>query len=152
MASNETAIFAAGCFWGVERAFQDLSGVKSTVVGYCGGESPDPTYEKVCTGRTGHAESVLIEFDPLVLQYSQLLEVFWKIHDPTTFNRQGPDIGSQYRSAIFCTNDRQSQIAHESMHKAQAKFQFPIVTQIAAAGEFYPAEEYHQSYLKKKGR
>lgn len=149
----EKAMFAAGCFWGVEEAFRTLPGVKSTTVGYCGGTTTNPTYEDVCSHRTGHAEVVLVEFDPAQISYEQLLNVFWTNHDPTTLNRQGPDIGDQYRSAIFFTTPEQEKQARESMqkHEAAGTFKRPIVTQIVPAPEFYRAEEYHQQYLAKKG-
>jgi peptide methionine sulfoxide reductase msrA/msrB len=150
-AKTEKAVFAAGCFWGVEAAFAQLDGVASTQVGYTGGTAKNPTYEMVCDGDTGHAEAVEVEFDPAKVSYAQLLDVFWKIHDPTTLNRQGPDVGSQYRSAIFFRTPEQKADALASRDRlaASGKFSRDIVTQIAAAGEFYPAEEYHQQYYKK---
>ena len=149
----EKATFAAGCFWGVQAAFDDVEGVHSTLVGYSGGTTKNPTYKEVCNNNTGHAEAVLIEFDPDVLSYEQLLEVFWSIHDPTTLNRQGPDVGTQYRSAIFYHTEEQKNAALAS--KAQldesAKFDQPVVTEVVPAVTFYEAEEYHQKYFCKRG-
>ena len=147
----ETATFAAGCFWGVESSFRRLPGVKDVVVGYIGGMTESPTYEQVCSGRTGHAEAVQVTFDSSEISYSQLVDAFWKVHDPTTLNRQGPDFGTQYRSAIFTHSEVQSMEAKASMEAAQARFKDPIVTQIEPAGPFWPAEEYHQRYFEKKG-
>jgi len=149
----EKATFAAGCFWGVEETFRTLSGVVSTMVGYTGGHAPNPTYEDVCGGETGHAEAVEVAFDPAVISYDRLLEVFWSSHDPTTPNRQGPDVGEQYRSAIFFHNKAQQAAARASMERMDKSGQFKrtIVTQIVPATEFYRAEEYHQQYLKKRG-
>jgi peptide-methionine (S)-S-oxide reductase len=150
----ETATFAAGCFWGVEETFRNLKGVAKTTVGYCGGTLENPTYEDVCTDRTGHAEAVLIEFDPTQMSYDQLLDVFWDAHDPTTLNRQGPDLGKQYRSAIFYHTPGQKAAAEASKERLEksGKFRRPIVTEITAAGPFYRAEEYHQQYLLKHGQ
>lgn len=147
------ATFGAGCFWGVEMAFSQNFGVTQTAVGYSGGKLPDPTYEMVCTGQSGHAEVVEVEYDPSQIEYSALLELFWSIHDPTTLNRQGPDIGTQYRSAIYFHDNEQEAIARTSMEKLQQSRRFPgdIVTEIAAAPKFYRAEEYHQKYLEKRG-
>jgi peptide-methionine (S)-S-oxide reductase len=149
----ETATFAAGCFWGVEAAFRKVPGVVETTVGYTGGHTENPTYEEVCSDRTGHAEAVRIEFDPEQVSYEQLLEVFWNIHDPTTPNRQGPDVGSQYRSAIFYHTPEQEAAARASKEKLERSGHFanPIVTEIVPAAEFYPAEEYHQRYYEKEG-
>ena len=149
----EKATFAAGCFWGVEAAFRQIKGVISTTVGYTGGHLPNATYEDVCSGRTGHAEAVLVEYDPAVVSYERLLEVFWQEHDPTTLNRQGPDIGSQYRSAIFYHSPEQHAAAEASKAKLAAAHRYPrtIVTEIVAAGPFCRAEEYHQQYLEKRG-
>lgn len=151
--STETATFGAGCFWGVEAAFQNVNGVIETSVGYMGGTLENPSYEDVCTKNTGHAEVVHIKYDPDKITYRQLLEIFWKIHDPTTLNRQGPDIGSQYRSVIFCHNDKQRQTAEnakQQINKSGA-YKDPVVTEITEAGKFYRAEEYHQKYLQKRG-
>ncbi len=149
----EIAIFAAGCFWGVEAAFQNLPGVVSTRVGYTGGTTKNPTYQLVCSGSTGHAEAVEIEFDPEKIAYEQLLQVFWECHDPTQKNRQGPDIGDQYRSAIFYRTPEQEAAARASLKAlgASGKYRKPIATEIVPAGPFYPAEEYHQRYLEKRG-
>ena len=145
----EKATFAAGCFWGVEEAFTHLEGVLNTIVGYTGGHTVNPTYEQVCSHTTGHAESVEIEFDPKKISFEQLLSKFWEIHDPTTLNRQGPDVGSNYRSVIFYhTNEQRSQ-AEKSLNEAQKRFKNKIVTEIVAAGPFYKAEEYHQKYYHK---
>ena len=149
----ETATFAAGCFWGVEVTFQSIKGVKSTLVGYTGGLFDSPTYKDVCTDRTGHAEAVQIEYDPTQVSYHQLLDVFWKNHDPTTPNRQGPDIGAQYRSVIFYHSPEQkatAMAAKERLEKS-GNFKRPIVTEIVPATTFWQAEEYHQKYLEKHG-
>ncbi len=154
-AKMDQATFAAGCFWGVEAEFRALKGVKETAVGYTGGAMPNPTYEQVCTHATGHAEAVEVQFDPAVVTFEQLLDVFWKIHDPTQVNRQGPDIGDNYRSAIFCHTPEQQKAAQASMEKLQKTpgyYNRKIVTQIVAAAPFYRAEEYHQRYLEKHGR
>jgi peptide-methionine (S)-S-oxide reductase len=147
------ATFAAGCFWGVEDAFRQVKGVSSTTVGYTGGTTKNPSYQEVCTGRTGHAEAVEVEFDPVKVSYLQLLAVFWKSHDPTTMNRQGPDVGTQYRSAIFYHDAEQWEEARASkavLEKDQV-FKRPIVTEITPASEFYRAEDYHQQYFEKQG-
>ena len=148
----EKAIFGAGCFWGVEAAFRKLEGVVETAVGYSGGESVNPTYEEVCSGRTGHAEVVQVTFDPATISYDRLLTAFWECHDPTTLNRQGPDVGSQYRSAIFFLTPEQEEAAKTSKEALQAsgRFRRPIVTEITPAGEFYLAEDYHQQYVEKR--
>ena len=150
----EQATFAAGCFWGVEAAFRRVSGVVEVTVGYTGGSTANPDYRAVCSGRTGHAEAVLLRFDPDKVSYRQLVEFFWKIHDPTTLNRQGPDVGSQYRSAVFTHSPEQTAVAHASLAELAASGQLrrPVVTEIVPATEFYPAEEYHQRYLEKHGR
>ncbi|MEN6371624.1 MAG: peptide-methionine (S)-S-oxide reductase MsrA [Armatimonadota bacterium] len=150
----EKATFAAGCFWGVEAAFRLVKGVKSTSVGFMGGTLAHPTYEDVCTNKTGHAEVVQVEFDPSEVSYEELLKVFWGIHDPTTFNRQGPDVGAQYRSAIFFHTPEQERAARASKEQLESsgKFSAPIVTEIILASEYYPAEDYHQQYLEKQGR
>ena len=145
------ATFAAGCFWGVEEAFRNLAGVTSTAVGSEGGALKNPTYEDVCTDRTGHAEVVEVEYDPEKVGYDTLLDTFWANHDPTTKNRQGPDVGTQYRSAIFFHTPQQEAAARASKERAQAGFRKPIVTEIVPAGDFYRAEEYHQQYLAKRG-
>ena len=150
---NQKATFAAGCFWGVEEIFRTTPGVTNTAVGYTGGFTPNPTYQDVCGDGTGHAEAVQVEFDPAKISYRALLEIFWKNHDPTTLNRQGPDFGSQYRSAVFFHSPDQEQEAQASKERMEqsGKFRRPIVTEIVPAVEFYPAEEYHQQYLKKRG-
>ncbi|PYX81339.1 MAG: peptide-methionine (S)-S-oxide reductase [Acidobacteria bacterium] len=147
------ATFAAGCFWGVEATFRQLPGVASTRVGYTGGKLPNPTYKDVCTDQTGHAEAVEIEYDSAKLSYQQLLQVFWDNHDPTQLNRQGPDWGTQYRSAIFFHNPEQEAAAKASKEALEksGKFTRKIVTQIVPATTFYPAEDYHQQYLEKRG-
>ncbi len=147
----EKTTFAAGCFWGVEAAFRQVEGVVDAQVGYSGGTFSNPTYRDVCTDRTGHAEVVEVTFDPSRVSYEQLLEVFWKIHDPTQVNRQGPDVGTQYRSAIFFHSPEQETAARASKEKQQAGFRKPIVTEIAPASKFYRAEEYHQRYFEKQG-
>ncbi|HWC20624.1 MAG TPA: peptide-methionine (S)-S-oxide reductase MsrA [Terriglobales bacterium] len=147
----ETATFGAGCFWGVEETFRQVPGVIDTAVGYLGGHTKNPTYKDVCTDETGHAEVVQVTYDPAKVSYEQLLDVFWGSHDPTTMNRQGPDIGTQYRSAIFFHSPEQERIARASKEKAQPKFRRPIVTEITPASAFYRAEEYHQKYLAKRG-
>ncbi len=148
----ERATFAAGCFWGVEAAFRQVDGVLATSVGYTGGHVPDPSYERVCRGRTGHAEAVEVWFDPAQVSYRQLLEVFWRIHNPTSRNRQGFDFGSQYRSAIFYHDAAQQEAAIASRDAEQRSRRRQIVTQITAASAFYQAEEYHQCYMEKHGR
>lgn len=147
----EKATFGAGCFWGVEAAFRRLKGVLSTAVGYSGGHYPQATYKDVCSGRTGHAEVVEVEYDPAQISYDELLDVFWEEHDPTTLNRQGPDVGSQYRSAVFFHNPEQEAAAKASKERAQAKFKNKIVTEITPASAFWRAEDYHQQYLEKRG-
>jgi peptide-methionine (S)-S-oxide reductase len=147
----ETATFAAGCFWGVEAAFRQIEGVTDVKVGYTSGTLKDPSYRDVCTGRTGHAEAVEVTFDPARVSYQQLLDAFWKMHDPTTMNRQGPDVGTQYRSAIFYHSPVQEAVARDSKEKAQAGFRKPIATELTPASAFYPAEEYHQRYFEKQG-
>lgn len=149
----EKATFAAGCFWHVEEAFRHLKGVLSTTVGYTGGTTKNPTYEDVCTDTTGHAEVVEVTFDPNKVSYEELLTVFWYVHDPTTKNRQGPDIGNQYRSAIFYHTEEQKKQAEQSKKNLEktGKYKKKIVTEITQATTFYPAEEYHQQYLQKHG-
>jgi methionine-S-sulfoxide reductase len=146
------ATFAAGCFWGVEDFFHQVPGVVDAVSGYTGGTVPEPTYEAVCSGRTGHAEAVLVTFDPAVVSYDRLLEEFWRHHDPTTPNRQGPDVGTQYRSAVFTHDEAQAAAATESLREHQARFGRPIVTEVTPATTFWPAEEYHQRYTERTGR
>ncbi len=148
----EIAYFGMGCFWGAERLFWQLGpGIYTTAVGYAGGVTPNPTYEETCTGRTGHAEAVELEYDPATVSYDQLLDIFWANHNPTTLNRQGPDVGTQYRSAIYFHDASQEQAAHASKEKWQAQFSKPIVTEIAPATQFWIAEDYHQQYLEKRG-
>jgi peptide-methionine (S)-S-oxide reductase len=147
----EKATLGAGCFWGVEATFRRLAGVKETQVGYMGGKLKNPTYKDVCTDSTGHAEVLEVTFDPEVISYRDILEVFWDNHNPTTLNRQGPDVGTQYRSAIFYHSPEQEGEAKASRDAAQARFPRPIVTEIAPATEFWRAEEYHQQYLEKRG-
>ena len=147
------ATFAAGCFWGIQAIFDRVKGVKSTSVGYMGGHSENPTYKEVCTDKTGHAEVVLIQYDPKIVSYEILLKVFWDIHDPTSLNKQGPDFGTQYRSAIFYHTEEQRELAEKSKKELDASNEFdkPIVTEIVPATVFYPAEEYHQKYFEKNG-
>lgn len=149
--SEKKATFGAGCFWGVEAAFHQVPGVLDAVSGYTGGTTQNPSYREVCSGRTGHAEAVEVTYDPQKVSYEQLLSVFWRIHDPTTLNRQGPDVGSQYRSAIFVEGDAQRDQAKQSLNREQQNYSAPIVTQIQDAGPFYRAEEYHQRYFEKNG-
>jgi peptide-methionine (S)-S-oxide reductase len=151
---TERATFAAGCFWGVEAAFRKVEGVTSTTVGYTGGTFKNPTYRDVCSDQTGHAEAVEVTYDPARVSYEKLLDVFWSCHNPTTLNRQGPDIGSQYRSVIFVHNAEQERAAKASKEKLEhsGKYDRPIVTQILPASHFYRAEEYHQRYLEKQGK
>jgi len=153
MPETQKATFAAGCFWGVEETFRAIPGVTKTTVGYTGGSLESPSYEDVCTGKTGHAEAVEIEFNPEQVSYDELLQAFWSSHDPTQLNRQGPDTGTQYRSAIFFHSPEQEQKARESKKSLESsgKFQKPIVTEISPAAKFWPAEDYHQKYLQKKG-
>ncbi len=155
--ATEKANFGAGCFWGVQEAFDAVDGVVRTTAGYSGGMIDSPSYEDVSTGQTGHAETVLVEYDPAKICYEELLAKFWEIHDPTTKDRQGPDIGNQYRSVIFYFTPEQEQAATKSMKELeesgkyrQGKYLRPIVTEILAAGPFYPAEDYHQHYFEKR--
>lgn len=150
----EIAIFGAGCFWGVEASFRRLQGVIDTRVGYSGGKLKNPSYKDVCRGDTGHAEVVKVTFDPEILTYNTLLDHFWEIHNPTTRNRQGPDIGSQYRSAIFFQNDQHQKMALQSRleQNQSGRYSTPIVTEISPEQPFYDAEEYHQRYLEKNGK
>jgi peptide-methionine (S)-S-oxide reductase len=149
----EIATFGAGCFWGVEAAFRQVPGVLDAVVGYSGGKTENPTYQEVCTDHTGHAEVVQVTFDPALVSYEKLLDAFWKMHDPTQVNRQGPDFGTQYRTAIFFHSHEQEAIAKKAKAAldASGKFRRPIATEITAAGPFYRGEEYHQRYLEKRG-
>ena len=147
----EKATFAAGCFWGVEEAFRRVPGVTDTAVGYTGGDRDNPTYEDVCSGTTGHAEAVEIQFDPDRVSYDELLEVLWSAHDPTTLNRQGPDRGTQYRSAIYFHTPEQQAAAAASKERAASRFSKPIVTEIMRASTFWRAEEYHQRYFERHG-
>ncbi len=149
--AEEKATLGAGCFWGVEATYRRLAGVKSTAVGYMGGKLKNPTYKEVCTDSTGHAEVLEVTFDPEVISYHDILEVFWDNHNPTTLNRQGPDVGTQYRSAIFYHSPEQKAEAEKSRDAAQARFPKPIVTEISPATDFWRAEEYHQQYLEKRG-
>ena len=148
----DRAAFAAGCFWGVEEFFLAVPGVVDAVSGYEGGEVDHPTYEQVCSGRTGHAEAVLVTFDPTRVTFDALLEEFWRHHDPTTLNRQGPDHGTQYRSAVFVRNEAQAEAARASLEAFQVRFKRPIVTEVAPASTFWPAEAYHQRYTERTGR
>ena len=148
------ATFGAGCFWGVEAAFRRLNGVNEAFSGYAGGDKDNPTYEEVCTGRTGHAEVVEVDYDPDKITYVELLDTFWAVHDPTTPNRQGPDVGTQYRSAIYFHTSEQQEAARDSLlsQSESGKYRNPIVTEITQASTFYKAEEYHQRYFEKHGR
>ena len=148
------ATFGAGCFWGIEAAFRRLNGVNEAFSGYAGGDKDNPTYEEVCTGRTGHAEVVEVDYDPDKITYVELLDTFWAVHDPTTLNRQGPDVGTQYRSAIYFHTSEQQEAARDSLlsQSESGKYRNPIVTEITQASTFYKAEEYHQRYFEKHGR
>ena len=150
----EQATFGAGCFWGVEKAFRRVDGVTATAVGYAGGTFEDPTYEDVCSGKTGHAEVVRLQYDPARVTYEDLLQVFWDIHDPTTLNMQGANVGTQYRSVVFCHDDNQAAAARASKEALQASGRYPrdIVTEITPASTFYMAEDYHQRYVEKLRR
>ena len=150
---SEKATFAAGCFWGVEAAFRQVDGVLATAVGYAGGKTKNPTYQDVCTDETGHAEVVQVEFDPARVAYARLLDVFWNEHDPTQLNRQGPDVGTQYRSAIFfhTPEQRAAALASKETLEKSGRYRRPIVTEIVPASDFYRAEDYHQQYLEKRG-
>jgi len=148
----EEATFAAGCFWGVEDTFMNTKGVVETEVGFTGGDVESPSYERVCTGDTGHAEAIHLKYDPDIISYEQLLNIFWKLHDPTQIDRQGPDIGRQYRSMIFYHNQDQKELSEQSKEKEQKTYKKPIATEIEKAGPFYRAEEYHQKYVQKTGR
>ena len=146
----DKAAFAAGCFWQVEETFRKVPGVTSTRVGYAGGEAPNPTYGEVCSGSTGHAETLEVDFDPEQVSYDELLGLFWEVHDPTQLNRQGPDVGTQYRSAIFFHSPEQEAAARASKEGVQARFPREVVTEIIPASEFHQAEEYHQRYMEKR--
>ncbi|WBO85941.1 peptide-methionine (S)-S-oxide reductase MsrA [Hymenobacter yonginensis] len=150
----EKATFGAGCFWCVEAVFQDLEGVEKAVSGYSNGRIANPTYREVCSGLTGHAEVIQITYDPAIISFEQLLEIFWKTHDPTTLNRQGADTGTQYRSGVYYHNEEQKRLAEEYKQKLNAAkaFDQPIVTEIEPLKSFYPAEDYHQNYYKQNGR
>ena len=150
---NKKAVSAAGCFWGVESTFQQMDGVKSTTVGYIGGKVKNPSYELVCTGITGHAEAVEVEYNPNVVSFEKLLDTFFQLHDPTTLNRQGPDVGTQYRSAAYFSDDEEKKIIESKVNtlNESGKFKSKIVTEIEALSEFYNAEDYHQDYHKKRG-
>jgi peptide-methionine (S)-S-oxide reductase len=148
---TEKATFGAGCFWGVEVAFRNLPGVKDAAVGYMGGTLENPSYEQVCTDRTGHAEVVQVEFDPEEVSYDEVLDTFWSVHDPTQLNRQGPDVGTQYRSVVFFHTPEQQEQALASKARVQAGYDRPVVTSIEPASEFWRAEDYHQQYLVKRG-
>jgi peptide-methionine (S)-S-oxide reductase len=148
---QETAIFAAGCFWGVEADFRDIPGVLDTEVGYTGGTTSDPTYREVCSDTTGHAEAVRVTYDADRVSFETLADAFFSLHDPTQLNRQGPDFGSQYRSAVFYHDDAQRAAAEASKTRAQARHARPVVTQIVPGSAFFPAEDYHQRYLEKQG-
>jgi peptide-methionine (S)-S-oxide reductase len=151
-AQLEKATFAAGCFWGVEVEFRNTPGIKAAQVGYIGGHTENPSYKEVCSGRTGHAEAVEVLFDPSEVSYGELVDTFWRLHDPTQVNRQGWDVGTQYRSAIFTESPEQEETARASLERAQERFSKPIATQIVPSETFWPAEEYHQQYLVKNGR
>lgn len=150
---NKFAVFGAGCFWGVESAFRAVDGVVDVAVGYAGGTVPKPSYRTVCSGKTGHAEVVQVEYDPARVSFERLLEVFWQIHDPTTLNRQGPDVGTQYRSIIFYSDEHERKAAEDSKRRLDesGKLGRRVVTQIVPAAEFYRAEEYHQRYYERMG-
>ena len=150
---NKKAVFAAGCFWGVESTFQQMEGVKITTVGYTGGKVKNPSYELVCTGLTGHAEAVEVEYNPQVVSFETLLDTFFQLHDPTTMNRQGPDVGTQYRSAAYFSNNEEKKIIENKIDalNESGKFSSKVVTEIEAISEFYDAEDYHQDYYKKRG-
>ncbi|MCO5550533.1 hypothetical protein L7F22_004020 [Adiantum nelumboides] len=149
---QQLATFAAGCFWSVELAFQRVPGVVKTTVGYTQGKTKNPTYQEVCSGRTNHTEAVMLEYDPEQVTYEKLLEVFWGKHDPTQLNRQGNDIGTQYRSGIYFHTPQQEEAARESLEAVERRIGKKVMTEILPAGEFYPAEEYHQRYLEKGGQ
>jgi len=145
----EKAILGGGCFWCVEAVYERMAGIISVTSGYAGGQTENPTYEDICTGKTGHAEVVKIEYDPEKIPYGKIIDLFWDAHDPTTLNRQGADVGTQYRSIILTENDEQARIAEESMDRAQSRFKSPIVTEIAPLEKFYPAEDYYQDFYRE---
>ena len=151
---NKSLILGAGCFWGVEKLFEELNGVTKVTSGYCGGETKNPTYEQICTGTTGHVEVVEIHYDNTVVNFSELLDKFFFIHDPTTINRQGPDIGTQYKSIIFFNSEDEKKLSEQKIEEIDSSKEHvnPIITELREAVEFYPAEEYHQDYIKKNGR
>jgi peptide-methionine (S)-S-oxide reductase len=146
---TEKATLGGGCFWCVEAVYEQLPGVLSVTSGYAGGQTENPTYEQICTGKTGHAEVVQIEYDPAKISYEKIVDLFWDAHDPTTLNRQGADVGTQYRSIILTQNDDEARLARESRDRAQAKFKSPIVTEIVPLEKFYPAEDYHQDFYRE---
>ena len=150
---NKKAVFAAGCFWGVESTFQQLDGVNSTTVGYTGGKVKNPSYELVCTGLTGHAEAVEVDYNPSVISFSELVDVFFKLHDPTTMNRQGPDIGTQYRSAAYFSDNEEKEIIESKINDLNESGEYTsrVVTEVEPIESFYDAEDYHQDYYKKRG-
>lgn len=150
--ATQKALLAAGCFWGVQAYFDQVPGVVATTVGYSGGTLPNPTYEQVCSHTTGHAETTEVEFDPDKISFKDILRHFFRMHDPTQIDGQGPDIGESYRSAIFYMDDEQREVAEEAVQAAQSNFKKPIVTEITKAGPFYKAEEYHQKFFEKTGR
>jgi peptide-methionine (S)-S-oxide reductase len=151
---NKSLILGAGCFWGVEKLFEELNGVTKVTSGYCGGETKNPTYEQICTGTTGHVEVVEIHYDNSIINFSELLDKFFFIHDPTTINRQGPDIGTQYKSIIFFNSEDEKKLSEQKIEEIDSSKEHvnPIITELREAVEFYPAEEYHQDYIKKNGR
>ena len=146
---TEKATLGGGCFWCVEAVYERMPGILSVTSGYAGGQTENPTYEDICTGKTGHAEVVQIEYDPAKISYEKIIDLFWDAHDPTTLNRQGADVGTQYRSIILTANDEEARIANESKDRAQAKFKSPIVTEIVPLEKFYPAEDYHQDFYRE---
>jgi peptide-methionine (S)-S-oxide reductase len=148
---TKKATFGGGCFWGVEVAFRNIDGVKDAIAGYTGGSAERPSYQEVCTGHTGHAEAVEVTYDPSEVSYDELLDAFWELHDPTQLNRQGPDVGTQYRSAIFVHDEEQREAATAARERVQARIGRPVVTEVVDAGPFWRAEDYHQRYLEKRG-
>jgi peptide-methionine (S)-S-oxide reductase len=148
---TKKATFGGGCFWGVEVAFRNIDGVKDAIAGYTGGGTERPSYQEVCAGRTGHAEAVEVTYDPSEVSYDELLDAFWELHDPTQLNRQGPDVGTQYRSAVFVHDEEQREAATVARERVQAQIGRPVVTEVVDAGPFWRAEDYHQRYLEKRG-